>query len=174
MYYFSHLAISPAVLWLIQRSAVPLSAANLDLRLNAETGLPGALAVREPRARIPAHTMHEAFEPLIFDHAAPLIETFSRFGLSPRLLWSNLAVYIEWIVRELGERIDPALGAEGLAILESADWPNGRPNPIHGLLGRTCGDDGDEFTRRRVCCLRYLLPGMPGCGMICPLPSGRA
>ena len=174
MYYFSHLAIGPAILWLKFRHAVPLSADALDLCLNAETGLPETIVVRDAAAQIPAVTGHHAFEALLFDHAAPLIGQFARAGLSPRLLWSNLAVYLEWIVRELGDRIDPRLGEEGVALLQCERWPDGRPNPLLGLLGRTCEGGADEVTRRRVCCLRYLLPGVPGCGMICPLPSGRA
>lgn len=174
MYYFSHLAIGPAILWLKFRRAVPLSPDALDLRLNAGTGLPETIVVRDPNAQVPAATVHHAFEALIFDHAAPVIGQFARAGLSPRLLWSNLAVYLEWIVRELGGKVDPRLCEEGLALLECERWPDGRPNPLFGLLGRTCEGGADEFTRRRVCCLRYLLPGVPGCGMICPLPSGRA
>jgi ferric iron reductase protein FhuF len=173
MYYFSHLAISPAVLWLMFRHAIPASPEHLDLRLDAVTGLPDTFVVRDPEARPPASTIHDAFEPLLYHHAAPLIATFAHFGLSPRLLWSNLAVYVEWIVGEIG-KMDPALGREGLQLVECTHWPDGRPNPLHGLLNRHCGDDGVECTRRRVCCLRYLLPSVPGCGMICPLPAGRA
>lgn len=174
MYYFSHLSIVPMILWLRFRRAMPLSADALDLHPNAESGLPETILVREASADLPAATIHHAFETLVFDHAAPLIGQFTRAGLSPRLLWSNLAVYIEWIARELGSKIDPRLAEEGLALFEQDRWPDGRPNPLHGLLSRTCEAGGDEFTRRRVCCLRYVLPGMPGCGMICPLPSGRA
>ena len=173
MYYFSHLTIAPAILWLKFRRAIPLSADALDLYLNGETGLPETIVVRDPAAQVPAATAHHAFEALIFDHAAPLIGQFARAGLSPRLLWSNLAVYLEWIVRELGSKVDARLAEEGLALLECERWPDGRANPLRGLLGRMCEDGGEEFTRRRVCCLRYVLPGVPGCGAICPLPSGR-
>lgn len=172
MYYFSHLAISPAVLWLMFRCAIPLAPGNLDLRLCDETRLPEKIVVRKPEARLPASTIHDAFGALVFDHAAPLIAQFSRAGLSPRLLWSNFAVYIEWIVREIG-RMDPQRGQEGLALLENKHWPDGRPNPLYGLLSLLRSDGPEAFTRRRVCCLRYLLPDMPGCGMVCPLPSGR-
>ena len=172
MYYFSHLAIGPAILWLRFRRAIPLSADALDLCLNGETGLPETIVVRDPAAQIPAATAHHAFEALIFDHAAPLIGQFARAGLSPRLLWSNLAVYLDWIIRELG-KANARLAEEGLALLEAGRWADGRANPLHGLLGRMHEDGGEEFTRRRVCCLRYLLPGVPGCGMVCPLPSGR-
>lgn len=174
MYYFSHLAIGPAVLWLMFRRAAPLSPDALDLRLDAATGLPETIVVRDPSAPVPAETMHHAFEALIFDHAAPLIGQFGRAGLSPRLLWTNLAVYLEWIIRELGGKLDPRLAEEGLALLECERWPDGRTNPLHGLLGRMCENGGEEFTRRRVCCLRYVLPGVPSCGMICPVPAGRA
>lgn len=173
MYYFSHLAISPVVLWLKFRHAVAASPEQLGLRLDATTGLPDTFTVRDPETPLPAATIHDAFAPLIFDHAAPLIAAFSRFGLSPRLLWSNLSVYVEWMVGEIG-KMEPALGEEGRQLLHVQHWPDGRPNPLHGLLTRSCGDDGEDFTRRRVCCLRYLLPGVPGCGMICPLPAGRA
>ena len=176
MYLFSHLSISPVVLWLMFRQRVALEPGNLGLCLDAETGLPSKIIVTIPDALVsPADmTVHEAMSGLVFDCATPLVERLAREGLSPRLLWSNFAVYVDWIVRAIGDRIDPDLGREGLSMLDCAIWPDGRPNPMHGLLSRVVPDDGEAFTRRRVCCLRYLLPGTPGCGMICPLPSGRA
>jgi ferric iron reductase protein FhuF len=174
MYYFSHLTISPIVLWLVFRHKLALAPSHLGLRLNVETGLPEKIILCEPDLCAPATTAHDSVEGLIFDHAAPLVDRFAKFGLSPRLLWSNLAVYIDWIVRELGRQVDIELANEGKALLECECWPDGRANPLHGLLGRSRTDNGEEFTRRRICCLRYLIPETPGCGMICPLPSGRA
>lgn len=170
MYYFSHLVIGPAVLWLVFRQAVPLAPDALDLRLHPGTGLPETIIVRRPEVRAPAASLDDALQPLVFEHAAPLIARMAQNGLSHRLLWSNFAVYLDWIVRELGDRVDYRLRDEGLALLERPEWNDGRPNPLHGLLTR---DGEGSFSRRRLCCLRYLLPGMPGCGMVCPLPSGR-
>jgi ferric iron reductase protein FhuF len=116
----------------------------------------------------------EAMQDAIRHHAAPVIEAMATTGkVSPKLLWSNLAVYADWAIREFGAE-DQTLQAAALDLVTCETWPDGWRNPMSGQLRRENDTDGACFTRRKVCCLRYLLPGVPGCGMICPLPAGRA
>lgn len=172
MYYFSHLTIGPMVLWLVFRRGTALGPDALGLQLDPQTGLPDRIEMHGAATSPQVTTIHDAFAGLVFDHAAPVVDRLVDRGLSPRLVWSNLAVYIEWIARALGDRIDADLANEGLSLLDCAIWPDGRRNPLHGLVYRSSVEP-DAFTRRRVCCLRYLLPDMPGCGMVCSLPAGR-
>ncbi|WP_336493113.1 siderophore-iron reductase FhuF, partial [Methylobacterium nigriterrae] len=74
--------------------------------------------------------------------------------LAPRVLWSNAASLYAWIVAEIAH--DPSVPAAVVAGAEAVmlrhHWPDGRRNPLHAPP-RTAGE-----RRRRVCCLRYLLP----------------
>jgi ferric iron reductase protein FhuF len=102
-----------------------------------------------------------------------LIATISeRAGVSPKLLWSNVAVYADWVIREVGVAM-PERRVAALALLDQKDWPDGSANPLAGWIRQETGPESACFSQRRVCCLRYLLPGVPGCGMICPIPAGR-
>ncbi len=64
---------------------------------------------------------------------------------------------------------------------EIDDIPLGQPTRLDRDQDGTGAGQLDGYTagtgighgRRRVCCLRYALPGVPGCGMVCPLPEGR-
>lgn len=114
------------------------------------------------------------FAPLVRDHLDPLIEALSRVDrITPRLAWSNAGIRISGtadIARRAGR-----LGAEAdedvTLLLGSASWPDGWPNPV---LEPYRVPAGGGQAQRRVCCLRYLLPGFAGCGASCPVPGGKA
>ncbi|MBS1165685.1 MAG: TonB-dependent siderophore receptor [Proteobacteria bacterium] len=51
---------------------------------------------------------------------------------------------------------------------------DGTDNPLQGLIKRIPDAGGTSLqSQRKVCCLRYLVPGVGGCGATCPLPQGR-
>ncbi|QRM54193.1 siderophore-iron reductase FhuF [Sinorhizobium sp. BG8] len=93
-------------------------------------------------------------------------------GVSQRLLWNNAAAYLSWIVGEI-EVFGGAQSPCGKCLMENECWSDGKRNPLYGTI-RTCEKDGNCFSCRKVCCLRYALPGVCGCGNLCPLPQGRA
>ena len=173
MYYFSNLTIGPLLFWLRDRRIMPMAMAETRLCIDGQTGGPAAFLVATEGEVRNDSTVFEAMRDAIRDHAEPMIEAISLSGkVSPKLLWNNHAVYAEWAIREFG--IDnTALQAEALELLSCESWPDGWKNPMAGQLRREIDPDGACFTRRKVCCVRYLLPGVPGCGMICPLPAGR-
>ncbi|WP_332685058.1 siderophore-iron reductase FhuF [Bosea sp. (in: a-proteobacteria)] len=115
------------------------------------------------------------FSRLFDGHVAPLIAHFaSHFEVSPRLLWSNATAIFEWTLQEFaaaGTAQPEALG-EGFALLQSQSGPDGRRNPMFGAV-RYPLCDGEPTRQRKVCCLRYLLPGVACCGSLCPLPEAR-
>lgn len=114
-------------------------------------------------------------EALITDHLEPTVAALVAVsGLAPRLFWNNAASYFDWVVRAAaGHPRVPCERAEAaLRLVEAAVLPCGVPNPMHGAI-RPILEDGVETRRRKVCCLRYKLPGVPGCGGLCPLPAVR-
>lgn len=132
--------------------------------------------------------------PLIDDHLAPVIAALSAYSrLSPRVFWSNAGNYAEAVVRILADRgnepadaADPRGAARVLDVVDGPYRPDGKANPFFNTVryrdvsdglrrDRHAGDDlvmspavNRRWRQRRVCCVRYLLPGQPLCGN-CPL-----
>ena len=110
----------------------------------------------------------------LFDgHVAPLIAHFAgHFSVSPRLLWTNAAAIFEWALQQVaatGEAAPEAL-AEGFALLEAHTDARGKRSLMLDAV-RYPMQDGEPTRQRKICCLRYLLPGVAHCGSLCPLPE---
>jgi ferric iron reductase protein FhuF len=172
LYYFSILTVAPSVHMFVHRIGPPLEIDRLSLVCNGDTGEPEAFVMSErPEvATDPAAELHR----LMRGHAEPVIAAIAaNAGVAPKLLWNNVAAYLSWILREIAHRHEPGLVEGGLALLEEPLWPCGGRNPMFGMIRMARQQCGLEFARRKVCCLRYNLPGVGGCGEACPLPDGR-
>lgn len=113
---------------------------------------------------------------LLFDGlCAPLIEALAALsGLSPKVFWSNLGHYVEYVGQTCSRH--PRLSAAGEPLLRFLDLrflPDGRRNPLYQPV-RYLDLGGEAPTRvRRLCCVKYRLPDEPLCGG-CPLePENR-
>lgn len=136
-----------------------------------EGGQTAAIIVPDDGASLPPRGA-DRFARLMAGHVGPLIRHLAgQFGVSPRLLWSNAADIFEWTLQEAAtdDRANPGALAEGQALLHSKSDGDGLPNPMFGLI-KYLPQDGETIRRRKVCCLRYLLPGIECCGGICPTP----
>lgn len=149
------------------RTALPVDPDAVGIVL--EGGLPTGLAL--PHAGRIAHPSETAqdFITLFRSHLTPMVDRLSIHAkASPRLFWGNAAALFGWALGEAcamrPEAGDPA--ALRRSLLEEALWPDGGPNPLFGAF-KPRGDSGTAV--RKVCCVRYLLPGIPGCGPTCPL-----
>lgn len=172
LYYFSMLTIAPSVHMFMNRIALPMEVDRLSLVCNEQTGEPEAFVMsgRPEVTSDPAGELHR----LMLGHAEPVIAAIAaNAGVAPKLLWNNVAAYLSWILKEIAHRHEPVLVEGGLALLEDAQWPGGGRNPMFGMIRIARQQCGLEFVRRKVCCLRYNLPGVGGCGEACPLPEGR-
>ena len=109
------------------------------------------------------------FRPLIDGNIAPFIEIWHRrTRVSRRVLWSNAGTLFEGVLRHLEKEgfAAPGIG-EGLALMETRVFADGEKNHLFSPIvylkaGEEC------VRRRRVCCLRYLLPDNVLC-CACPL-----
>lgn len=171
LYYFSTLSIAPVVLWRRLGIVLPLALDDVLLMASPDSGLPRAFVLSTAGKSQPGISTFDALGALIDGHLRPAIDFMSgHCRLSPRLLWCNAAGYLNWIVRELDPGNDEA---ESLSLF-APRCPDGSANPLHGLIRREAGTEGcAPLTRRKVCCLRYMVPGVGGCGETCPLPQGR-
>ncbi|MCH4547635.1 siderophore-iron reductase FhuF [Rhizobium changzhiense] len=172
LYYFSMLTIAPSVHMFVHRIGLSLEIDRLSLVCNEHTGEPEAFVMSGgPKVTTdPAAELHR----LMRGHAEPLVAAIAaNAGVAPKLLWNNAAAYLSWILKEIAHRYEPALVEGGLALLQDTQWPGGGRNPMFGMIRIVRQQCGLEFVRRKVCCLRYNLPGVGGCGEACPLPEGR-
>lgn len=170
--YYAPLLILPVLgAWLQSGRMLPLAPGEISL-LVLEDGTPSGFRLahlgRMTEARVDLET-------LVHAHLAPLFAAIQRHErIAPRLLWTNAAVRIAGALRLARE--NPAVPAARLleveGLLARPCWEDGTPNPLHGLL-TPLDVEGETVLRRRLCCLRYLLPGIAGCGATCPTKEGQ-
>lgn len=111
---------------------------------------------------------------LIAHHLTPLIETLARHvHFSPRVLWSNAAVYFEFAINELeSQQAASAFEIAGArTMMQTRELPDRQRNPFYRPVDYidVVNDDGetDQWRCRRMCCLRYLDNALGLCGN-CP------
>lgn len=134
-----------------------------------EEGLPAGLVLSGLGAPIPRGGSPAGFECLVRELIHPVIDALVEWSCgAPRLFWGNAATLMSWAVREAGTMLPGSAEPDRVMerLLGSRNWADGVPNMLHGQLRL---ETGDTVGRRRVCCVRYCLPGVPGCGPVCPL-----
>ncbi len=139
-----------------ERTSLELDAAGRPARLLVDPGEPGCgracLAAARP-----------GLAGLVEDHLRPFVELCcAQCGLAPRVIWGNAAVILDYVAGELGG--DAPACAEVAACLGRCGGPACPRTPLAQAL---C--PGESGCRRRTCCLRSRLPGIPSCGALCPL-----
>lgn len=173
-WYLGTLVVPSVAAGLLLERVLPLGVEETGVALDAETARPRAFRLPHAGRRDPEADAFERFGTLVWDHVSPLVETLAgRAGPGRRALWGNAGRYLQWILDELEERPGGReAAAEGRRLLQSPVGPDGRDNPLHGTVDYV-ETEGGRRPRRRVCCLRFLLPGVEGCGGLCPLPEVR-
>ncbi|MCR4266162.1 siderophore-iron reductase FhuF [Nitratireductor sp. ZSWI3] len=172
LYYFSALFIPATLGALVLKRTMPLGLGETRIVFDTKAGTPKSFLVTGT-GPVGTGDIHRRMRPVIEDHAAPVIDFLNAYaGVSPKLLWNNITPYVAWAIDEAASHVDPALRDEGYRLLDDARGADGAANPFFGLMNRT-GLDGEGQRRRKVCCLRYLLPGVAYCGALCPVPESR-
>jgi ferric iron reductase protein FhuF len=172
LYYFSGLTIPYLLARRIAGQVLPVAFKEMTIMLE-DNGLPGAFGVSH------AGTFEGEMAADGFETAAPLIEThlgeavsqLKAYGISAKLCWNNAAVYIDYALRLTAE--GRAFEGSDLPFFTESCLPGGGVNPFRGCLQHV-EEDGERVARRKVCCLRYMLPGIPSCGKLCALPAQRS
>lgn len=171
-FYFAALATPALTALVCLGRALPLAFEATSLELD-DAGRPARLLVA---AQAPCGVA-PGLGGLVEAHLAPFVALCHRqCGLAPRVLWGNAAVILDYVAGELGVvELGGDLGRNVPACAE-----------IAACLGRgvlPCGSGGMPLARalcpavggcrrRRVCCLRSGLPGVPSCGALCPRECG--
>ena len=172
LYYFSILTI-PYIVARRAEHILPVSSGDMTIAL-AEDGLPRALGLAREGDWSEGETddLLSFVMPLVSQHLAEIVGQLKmQAGISPRLAWNNAAVYIDYAFNAT-ERERAADAWASRSLFSEPSLPDGSVNPFLGCLRHET--DGEQTVcRRKVCCLRYLLPGIPSCGELCALPAQR-
>lgn len=149
---------------------LPMALAGLRVAPDAD-GRTRTLVLPNAGTPLPPDAGEARFDRLIEGHIAPLIAALAAVtGASKRVFWSNAGNVFDYIVRESGERglAEPAAVAHGMEVMAQRRR-GGRPNPLFAPVSYPA----EGVRLRRVCCIRYLAPGVGYCGT-CPIaPEGR-
>ncbi|MBE9604715.1 siderophore-iron reductase FhuF [Acetobacteraceae bacterium H6797] len=149
---------------------LPLSLEDIAIRM-AAGGETEAVHLPGNGKRLEELDANQRFAVLTEGHLAPLIGVLAKVSrASPRLFWSNAGNLFENVLCQIEQAMPGAPGLTAArAFLAVRDLSSGRPNPLFAPI-RYIEQDGRRIRKRKVCCLRYLLPGLNLCST-CPLPS---
>ena len=171
--YFAVLTVPSVAATLLLDCDLPLSPEGGITMLLGENGrptgfhLPGDARPLGPD-RLGTACGFTRFSGLIDDHLAAIIPVFATAGGVPqRMIWSNAADYLDRAARMLVPLASAWPGREAAAaglqaLLATPDRPDGSPNLLHEPVRLMNG-----LRTRKVCCLRYAMPGEDFCGS-CP------
>ncbi|WP_027966322.1 siderophore-iron reductase FhuF [Halomonas halocynthiae] len=168
-YHFSSVSIPTLVANLLLGYDLPVGIKELRLALG-DKGQTERILLPHGGVKLNAQTSQARFSTLFDDHCAPLIEVLAAVsGLSAKVFWNNLGQYVEFVGKTCSQH--PELAGAGEPLLDylaTKTLPDGRRNPLYQPV-RYLELGGETSTRvRRLCCIRYRLPGEPLCGG-CPL-----
>lgn len=172
LYYFAALSIPHLIARRIGLRFLPIAFDEMTIALN-DNGLPRAFGIPHGGWEEDGPDQGDCFDaiaPLLDRHLVDVVDILKRYGISGKLCWNNAAVYINYVLRLTG--MSPEHGQQDLPLFVRGCLPSGGVNPLSGCI-RHVEEDGECISRRKVCCLRYMLPGVPSCGRLCALPEQR-
>lgn len=172
--YMSNLLITPAIARLELQRQLPLALQDVELLIDSQSGVPRGFKLKHAGHVDGKLDILEGLRPVIRNHLDRLIDAIAAHsGLGRKTLWTNASAYLSWIIDEVARHCGGGTNSPARAVIDIAHWPDGWRNPMRGLIRVEHGRNGEYSGHRRICCLRYLVPGIGGCGSICPVPDGR-
>ncbi len=168
-FHFSSVAIPTLVANLLLGYELPLAGDELRLAVG-DQGQTARIWLPHGGVPLSSSAPQARFCRLFDDHCAPLIELLAVIsGLSAKVFWSNLGHYVEFVGKACSRHQEfSAAGDPLLDYLDTKTLPDGRRNPLYQPV-RYLELGGETPSRvRRLCCIKYRLPGEPLCGG-CPL-----
>ena len=162
MYYFNAMIVPAAAVLLGCDRILPVTLAATGLLLDSK-GAPERLYIPDHGRPASDADRGRRFATLVDGHLVPFIAMFAEpTGLSPRLLWSNAATVLDYVVGTVAGRACMAARAEARGLLAGT-----LPGAVSHLADpfRTTPEGTRE---RKICCTRHRLSGVAPCPTICP------
>lgn len=168
-HYFVKLIPPVVAAALVLNRRLPLHIDEIEVVLDARH-MPQAFKLRDAGEPFTPGDAFERFAHLHDDNLQPFIQALtSQVKIAPKVLWSNAGNYFEWLLTALARLLPAPMLADGFTLLQTAQRPDGRRNPLYQPV-RYIELEGAAmpWRQRRVCCIRYLLPELELCEN-CPL-----
>ncbi|HEC52835.1 hypothetical protein LCGC14_0091650 [marine sediment metagenome] len=170
-YHFIRLVAPTVAASLLHNWRLPVSFDEVQVIVD-EDGLPTAFKLPhqgEPWSSAPSNGFTR-LEALFDGHLDVLIRDLAvRYKVSPKVFWSSVGHYYEWIVEEVAKLpADAAAVTQARQLISAKNRPDGLRNPLHGCV-RYRQREGEQalHRERKHCCIRYLLPDKALCSN-CP------
>lgn len=177
-FYFALVGVPVVVAAMRGRRNLPVGLDEMAVVIG-DNGLPAAVKIPAAGTPQPDRNPRAAMEALITDHYVPAVTAMSQAGrLAPRLLWCNAAVRLVWAMEASVEAAPGDADLAGIAaearraVIATPALASGAPNPMFDMLLSPKAGSASSYSRK-VCCLRYMMPGVADCGETCPLPPCR-
>lgn len=166
--YFAHLLMPTLAINLVLDRALPLRLDQVGVTLK-DDARPNTFFFDDAGSPIEAADFSGRFGDLFDGHVAPLVTSISNASMLPqKVLWANVGNIVENVVGHCFRLAGETPGVRhGRDMLASKLWHDGRRNPLFEPI-RYERADGQQIRKRKVCCLRYLIPSLKLCGT-CPL-----
>lgn len=170
-WYFTNLLAPVLAADMLLARSLPVALDQLGLVLNAEGRPHSLILANDGRAADAGASGWQRFSALIDEHLYPVIDALASVcRASPRLFWSNAGNTFEFATSriELHALAQPGCTAQAHHVLSSRLRPDGQRNPLfEPVTYRDIGTDEPQRLRR-ICCIRYRLPGVGYCSS-CPI-----
>lgn len=166
--YFSKLILPTVAASLILNWRLPLDVYETGIVLD-ELGRPETFYLTGSGSATTPQTAEERLSFVTHTHIASVINAISHVsGLSHKVLWSNAGNVVENVIAYC-ERFAPTLSSveQARVYLSTRRLANGEANPLFEPV-RYVRLDEARIRKRRVCCIRYLMPCLEYC-KTCPI-----
>lgn len=170
-WHFSVLISSALASNLLLDYDLPLGLGDVHLELAPE-GQTRRLWLKHAGRPLNSKNAFTRFSTLIDGHLKPIISALADYsGASPKVFWSNAGNYFEYFTEALQAHpmAGPLSAESARELLASSHLPDGHRNPLFQPV-RYLNNPNKELPerRRRLCCIRYLIPELEYCSN-CPL-----
>ncbi len=170
-WHFSLLISSALASNLLLNNDLPLGMEEVHIELAPE-GQTRRLWLNHAGRPLNSKNAFTRFSTLIDDHLKPIISALANYsGASPKVFWSNAGNYFEYFTEALQAHpmAIPITVEPARELLASSHLPDGHRNPLFRPVRYLNGANAEvPERRRRLCCIRYLIPELEYCSN-CPL-----
>ncbi|MCG7599681.1 siderophore-iron reductase FhuF [Halomonas sp. McH1-25] len=175
-YFLAYTVSLPVAANLLLDRRLPVTFDTLGVQLD-ELGLAERLVVAHEGEGIEVAQgdVEARLRPLMDDLLGPAIAAMTAHtGIGKKALWSNAGHYYAYLIDQLQALPErPSAVNDGAHLMNLPCFADGERNPLYRPVRQVENAAGDTESLRRVCCVRYKLPGLDYCGN-CPLPAACA
>ena len=175
-YFLAQTIYVPVAANLLLDRRLPLAFDTLGVQLD-ELGLVERLVIPHEgdSIEVAQGDVEARLRPLMCALLGPTIAAMTvHTGIGSKALWSNAGHYYAYLMGQLqGMPAPPPAVDDGARLMTLAYFADGERNPLYQPVRYVENAEGEVEPLRRVCCVRYKLPGLDYCGN-CPLPAACA